>query len=349
MANKFVLKMSHFAMISVGLTFLSEAALADKMYGLFMVVKGSVQVQSGAGAAADVKVGSKIFEGDTVISGPDSRAKIVMSDRNTININPETKMKIETYVNDTASGQKAVSLNLIEGKVRNNVEQTYDGTKSTFQIKTPTAVAGVRGTQFLATYNKVTQVTGVVTFKGAVTLASVNSAGKVVGNPVVITKGKSSETAPNKPAAAPAPVPKDTMKKMDGESSVSLKSTTTGGSPTASSGGPSGSSGSSSASSGGGGSTTSSSNSGSQPGPASVGGPGPSTASASTSGSMIDSKDMDVGMAKGISAASAAAPPPPPMALLLTPTAPPPISTLVQGVINNTAGKTTLVVTPSPR
>ena len=347
MANKFVLRVSHFAMISIVLALCSEAALAEKMYGLFMVVKGSVQVQSGAGAAADVKVGSKIFEGDTVISGPDARAKIVMSDRNTININPETKMKIEKYVNDSTSGQKAVSLNLIEGKVRNNVEQTYDGTKSTFQIKTPTAVAGVRGTQFLATFNKTTQVTGVVTFKGSVTLASINPAGQILGKPVVITKGKSSETAPNKPAAAPAPVPKDTIKKIDGESSVSLKSTSSGTSATASTspGGGSSTSGSSGSSG-----NSSSSNGSSQPGPASVGGPGLAGTSAGVgSGSMIDAKDLDVGMAKGISAASAAAPPPPPLALLITPPSAPPTSTLVQGVLNNTAGKTTLVVTPSPR
>jgi hypothetical protein len=318
--------LSRFATVLLVVSCWSPLSRADKMYGLFMVVKGTVQVQSGAGAPADVKVGSKIFEGDTVISGADSRAKIVMSDRNTINISPDTKLQIEKYANDAASGQKTVQLNLVEGKVRNNVEQTYDGAKSTFQIKSPTAVAGVRGTQFLASYSSATQITSIVAFKGAVTLASINPAGQVIGKPVLITKGHSSQTSPNQPALAPAPVPKESIKKMDGESSVSLKST----------------SGTSS-------SVSSSSLSGSQPGPASVGGPNPAGAPPTGGGSMIDSRDLDLGMAKGINAANVASAPPPPPGLLGAPPPPPPNNTLVQGVLNNTAGKTTLIVTPSPR
>jgi len=308
----------------------SSVAYADKAYGLFMVVKGSVKVQSESGAITDVKIGSKIFEGETVISGADSRAKIVMSDRNVMNINPDTKLQIQKYVNDSSTGEKAVQLNLVEGKVRNNVEQTYDGVKTTFKIKTPTAVAGVRGTQFLASYNSVTQVTNIVTFKGAVALASINPAtGQRVGASVLVTKGHSSQTTPNIPAQAPVPVPKETIKKMDGESLVSLKSVTSGGVGSVSSNGSQ--------------LNLNSTASGSaQPGPASVGGP------PVAGGSMIDARDLDMGMAKGISAASAAAAPPPPIGLMGLPPPPPPTNTLVQGVLNNTAGKTTLVVTPSP-
>lgn len=193
-------------------------AFADDMYGVFMVTKGSVKVQSAKTGTTDAKVGVKVFEGDTVITGADSRAKIVMADRNVINLNPDTKMQIQKYQNDSASGKKDVQLNLLQGKVRNNVQQTYDGDKSKFLIKTPTAVAGVRGTQFLAGFDPSTQMTSIVTFKGAVSVASVNKAGQVVGAPVMVKKGEMTTATANAAPEAPKPLPKEEVKKMDVES-----------------------------------------------------------------------------------------------------------------------------------
>jgi hypothetical protein len=141
---------------------------ANEMYGMFMVVKGEISVLSAQNQKRPVKVGSKILSGETVVSGIDSRAKIVMSDRNIINISPETQLKIEQYKNDPKTGEKNVELNLIDGKVRNNVEQKYDGEKNKFIMKTATAVAGVRGTQFFVAFSSKTQITQVVTLKGQV-------------------------------------------------------------------------------------------------------------------------------------------------------------------------------------
>ncbi|MBS1969163.1 MAG: FecR domain-containing protein [Bdellovibrionales bacterium] len=209
--------------ISTVLSLVSVAAWAEPMYGVLMVVKGSVKVQNASKQTTDAKVGSKVAEGDTVITAADSRAKIVMSDRNVINVNPDTQVQIAKYENDAASGKKNVEMNLLQGKVRNNVEQTYDGEKNKFLIKTPTAVAGVRGTQFLAGFDPKTKMTSIVTFKGAVTLASIGANGAMIGTPVVIKKGEMTQSAPDKTPEAPKAVPKEDMKKMDGESTASNK------------------------------------------------------------------------------------------------------------------------------
>jgi hypothetical protein len=205
------------------LSMTSIAALAEPMYGVLMVVKGAVKVQNTSKQTTDAKVGGKVLEGDTVITGADARAKIVMADRNVINVNSDTQLVITKYENDAASGKKNVELNLLKGKVRNNVEQTYDGEKSKFLIKTPTAVAGVRGTQFLAGFNPQTQMTSIVTFKGSVTLASVGPQGNIIGKPVTVRKGESTQSAANMTPEAPKLVPKEEMKKMDGESTASNK------------------------------------------------------------------------------------------------------------------------------
>ncbi len=198
-----------------------SAHSADKMYGVFMVVKGKVQILKD-GKGSDAKVGAKIYEGESVVTVTDARAKIVMSDRNVLNISPETTLKIAKYENDAASGAKNVELNLEKGKVRSNVEQTYDGEKSKFQIKTPTAVAGVRGTQFQMGFDVKTQSTTIVTFKGSVTLATI-AGGKVVGT-VTVNKGETSSVSADKAPDAPKVLPKEEIKKAEGESTVSMNS-----------------------------------------------------------------------------------------------------------------------------
>lgn len=197
-------------------------AFAENQHGLFMVVKGDVKVTSVGKAPFPVKVGSKILVGDTVTTGPDSRAKIVMADRNVINVSPDTRMQITKYTNDATNGTKNVEIKLDQGKVRNNVEQSYDGDKSKFILKTPTAVAGVRGTQFVTSFNSVTQQTQVVTMKGQVAFGSVLN-GRLVGSSVVVNKGQMTTASPGAPPEPPKILPKNELKQIDKDSTAANK------------------------------------------------------------------------------------------------------------------------------
>ncbi len=161
---------------------------AEELHGIFMVVKGDVEVESKKTGKFKAKVASKVYAGDVVSTGADSRAKIVMSDRNVFNISTDTKITINKYENDSTTGVKNVEIDLSKGKVRSNVEQKYDGEKSQFMIKTPTAVAGVRGTQFLTSFDPATRRTEIVTFKGAVALSLPGSSAP----PVMVKKGQTS-------------------------------------------------------------------------------------------------------------------------------------------------------------
>lgn len=286
-------------------------ALAEPMYGVLMVVKGSVKVTNSQNQTTDAKVGGKVAEGDKITTAADSRAKVVMSDRNVINVNPETELVIAKYENDAASGKKNVELNLLKGKVRNNVEQTYDGEKNKFLIKTPTAVAGVRGTQFLAGFDVKTKMTSVVTFKGSVTLASVNPQGKIIGTPVLVKKGQMTQAAPDMVPEPPKVIPKEEMKQMDGESSTG----------SAQKGGESSRE------------------------VASEGGVPP--VESAPAPSMVDSKDVDLGMSAEITK-SPLAPPPPPNVVSTPPpqVTPPPV---VNSIIQNNGTKTNVHVRPVPK
>lgn len=186
--------------------------------GVFWIVKGKVWIE-GANSKKQAQIKSIIQAGETVITENDSRAKIVMSDRNIINVSPNTKLKIETYINE--NGKRNVSLNLIEGKVRNNVEQKYDSQNNKFEIRTATAVAGVRGTQFLTTFDKATRRTEVITFKGEVYFRSlISEKTDLTDDAVIVAKGKKSESDDGQPPTKPFKLPDGEFKQIDKDSEV---------------------------------------------------------------------------------------------------------------------------------
>jgi hypothetical protein len=197
-----------------------SSSFANQMSGTFMVVKGEVKVLR-ASETLKAKVTMSVYPGDTILSAKDSRAKIVMQDKNIIHISPNTEIKIETYVNN--GQQKNVELNLKEGKVRNNVEQTYDGQKNKFIIKTPTAVAGVRGTQFITSFDKKTNETKIVTLHGKVELTNLPSKPGIPQTTVVISKDETASTSSEQPPKPPQPVSPDQMKNIDQDSTVGGK------------------------------------------------------------------------------------------------------------------------------
>lgn len=205
---------------------LIQPILADDLYGIFMVVKGSVEVESSKTGKAVGKVGAKVYPGDKISTLKDSRAKIVMSDRNVLNISPDSVLTIVKYDNDPKSNVRNVELELSQGKVRNNVEQKYDGDKSKFIIKTPTAVAGVRGTQFLTSFDVKTRVTQVVTFKGVVQMASILANGQVSNVNVTIKKGEASSSKQGQETPeAPKALPKEEINKAEKDSQARTNQT----------------------------------------------------------------------------------------------------------------------------
>lgn len=156
------------------ITTIPKTSYSAEAYGLIMVAKGQVQLQrKNSSQNEPAKVGSKVFPGDTIKTSLDSRAKIVMSDRNVLNLAPDTILVIAKYTNneDQGKSEKNAELLMLKGKVRAKVEEKYNKDNQGFQIKTPTAVAGVRGTEFFVNYNPQTRSTDVFVTGGVVNVA----------------------------------------------------------------------------------------------------------------------------------------------------------------------------------
>ncbi len=200
--------------------FFSSTSLAQSVHGVFNVVKGEVKVKSARDGKVQVaRVGARVFPKDTVITGKDARAKIVMVDKNVINVSPESEIVFENYEYKPSENKKNVTLNVIYGKVRSKVEQKYDGKTSQFQVKTPSAVAGVRGTDFLASYSSSSRATNVVTFEGKVDFGLPGPNGAIL-NPVSVGVGQMAQNVFGAPPSAPMPVPQESLASLDTDSNA---------------------------------------------------------------------------------------------------------------------------------
>ena len=197
---------------------------AEAACGKFVVVKGSVQVDFAKEKKTDrARVGTEVCAGDSISAGADSRAKIKMVDNNELNISPDTVMKIATYDFQPEENKKKVLLDVLKGKVRSTVKQKYDGQASTFQVKTKAAVAGVRGTDFIASYDPKMGRLEVVTFEGRVEVGNMGKNGIVVPS-VAVTAGQMTEVMVGKSPEIPRAVPAAELKQMDSSSQAAIPS-----------------------------------------------------------------------------------------------------------------------------
>lgn len=214
---------------------LPQEALA-KVHGIFRVVKGKVQLKSGkSGKIKRAKIGQKVFPSDTIITAKNARAKIVMIDKNVINVSPESQVTIENYEFEPGKKKKNVLLNVIYGKVRNKVNQKYDGKDSKFQVKTKSAVAGVRGTDFLVSQPPPTRgiqkPPSFTTFEGNVAVAPTGPNGRPdFSNAVNVGAGQATSVAANGAVNPPQRVSQNQLAKMDKDSNADGKASATDGS-----------------------------------------------------------------------------------------------------------------------
>lgn len=199
-------------LVFVFMALFSVTSFAAEEFGIFMIVKGDVKIDTD-GKKTPAKVTGKIFKGSTVETGPGGRAKIAMSDKSIVHISPESKVKIAEYSADPA--KKNVKLELSHGKIRNEVEGNYND-KNKYEVKTPTAVAGVRGTDFIVNHDIKSNTTEVITFKGAVELTAFKN-GMPTGMPVLVKKNEKVTASADKPIDAPVAVKADEKKQMDSD------------------------------------------------------------------------------------------------------------------------------------
>jgi len=127
---------------------------------------------------------------DGLRTGPSSRAKIKIS-KGTLSLGPNSQLLVEKF---SEPKEDIETLNMLYGKIRAVIDPKKNKNKNkTFKIKTPSSVAGVRGTDFYVEFDPVSNLTKQATLTGSVEVEQKGTKQKVIvsaGNQVEVEKIK---------------------------------------------------------------------------------------------------------------------------------------------------------------
>lgn len=142
----------------------SYAAVEKMEIGSILIAKGQTQRISVTGIVDDIKVGAKVFQGDSLVTGPNSAMRVELKDKSVLTVAPSSKLILSNF-----TPKQAPQISVAFGQIRAKVTKSEDKSIKLL-IKTPTATMGVRGTEFETIVNPETAATSTVTYEGNVAI-----------------------------------------------------------------------------------------------------------------------------------------------------------------------------------
>jgi len=150
---------------------------------VLVFIQGSVSAQR-KGQAINVSEGLALEAGDLISTGTDGSAEISYGSLATLRLFPQTKVSITVIISRALdkADRDAADLNLLAGTVAAKVKKL--SAKDEFLVLTPNSAAGVRGTQFVVSYDEPIRKNGTIA-RTERTLVAVRE-----GSVAVLPKGK---------------------------------------------------------------------------------------------------------------------------------------------------------------
>ena len=96
-----------------------------------------------AGKTGPLSERTKIQVGDVIITDASAKAKLLLADDSVLAIGPKSRVTLDEFL--LGNDDRTVKLNVLAGRFKIAVAKFF-GRTSDYQVRTPTAVAGVRGT-----------------------------------------------------------------------------------------------------------------------------------------------------------------------------------------------------------
>ena len=137
--------------LAVALAAAFPALAAD--VGLIKVSKGNVQIQRGS-EKLPAAVGAGLQVSDTIVTGADGSAGITFTDNSLVSVGPNSVFSVDKYSFDTTTHQGEFSGNLKQGRLAAVSGKMVKQSPESMTIRTPSAIMGVRGTEFVVQVDK---------------------------------------------------------------------------------------------------------------------------------------------------------------------------------------------------
>ncbi len=127
---------------------LGVAVAAAEDAGQIKVSKGSAQIER-AGKTLPATVGQVVQQGDVVVTGADGSVGITFRDNSLVSIGPDSALAIDRFVFDSTTHQGNFDASLKQGTLAVVSGKLAKQSPEAMKVKTPAAILGVRGTEFL--------------------------------------------------------------------------------------------------------------------------------------------------------------------------------------------------------
>ena len=148
------------AMLVLVLALFMAADTRAQEVGAVAEMEGQAEVlRASAAGWTPLKPGDAVNLGDQVRTAAGSKLKLLFRDDSVVTLAPGSTLKIDQQVVGTAP---VSSFSLLVGTIRALVTDRYGAAGAKFEVETPTAVAGVRGTGFITSYDESKEETTVL-------------------------------------------------------------------------------------------------------------------------------------------------------------------------------------------
>lgn len=155
----------------IAATLLLASAAQAQDVGTVAAVRGAAEIGRG-GARTAAAVGMGVQLGDELHTGSDGQLRVVFRDDSVIDLTEGSSLVVDQQVFDPAASSFSSLMRLVAGRARALVGEYYRTPGAAYQIETPTAVAGVRGTSFLVAYDPDVDATEVIGIDGRIEVRS---------------------------------------------------------------------------------------------------------------------------------------------------------------------------------
>ena len=122
------------------------ASAAD--IGQVKVAKGQVTIER-QGTMMPATVGARLQVADTVRTGADGSVGITMDDDSLLSAGPNSALSLDRYAFDSTTNQGRLDTSLNKGTLSVISGRIAKQSSEAMTVRTPTAILGVRGTEFL--------------------------------------------------------------------------------------------------------------------------------------------------------------------------------------------------------
>lgn len=128
----------------------SGAAWAADPVGRVVLARGEVTALAADGSSRTLARRDEVHEGDTLLTGSGSAVQVRFDDGGMLSLRAETRVEVAAYRQAARSGSNQVLLRVLHGALRKVTGLIAQDDPAAFEVETPVASIGVRGTHFEA-------------------------------------------------------------------------------------------------------------------------------------------------------------------------------------------------------